>query len=223
MIDVIFRGVELLSKGLDKAEFENTRNLNTAFRIEGFRLKNILQKQIRAGSPGGRKFDDLTFVSRYWGGRQRSRRNRPLSRLALGVRYFVPNTSSPRLQVGYVGPVTSSEQRGMTESGFRFSSSGGFRGISIRNMTSKSWRRLASKHQSGFDQAPTDAQRRSAFRSAYEVPRRIKPYFIGAAKKSVWETPARPIIDPFWSQQSGQSIFNIRNNYHKLSAGLKIK
>jgi hypothetical protein len=223
MIDVAVKGMKQVLRNLDKAELQNIRDVNTAFRIEGLRLKNLLQRQIRDGAPGGQHFADRTLLSKYWGGRRRPRNNPPLNRLAYGVRYYVPNTVEPRLQVGYVGPVSRSEVAAMTNSGLRLSSSGGFRGIQARNMTSKSWRRLAQIHQEGFERIVSPAQRASLWSAADTVPERIARIFAGAAsRRYVFETPARRIIDPFWEQQKHITPRNVRRNYYKLSAGMKV-
>ena len=89
----ILKGLEKTQKGIKRAEMTQIRSLNTAFRVEGFRMKNLLQKQIRAGNPGGRQFDNLTIIGRRWW--YQRRKNNPLHRLALGVRYHIPNTATP--------------------------------------------------------------------------------------------------------------------------------
>lgn len=223
MIDVVVKGISEIIRHLERTEMQNLRDVNSAFRIEGFRLKNLLQKQIREGAPGGKPFQPLSILSRYWGGRKRGRTAKPLSRLAYGVRYYVPNTSEPRLQVGYVGPVSRSEVAAMTNTGLRFSSMGGFRGIQESKMTSASWRRIASKHQAGFTRVISPAQRGSMWHSADEVPRRYAKVFAGAANtRYTFTSPSRPIIDPFWAQQEAQTVRNIKSNYYRLSAGMRV-
>lgn len=223
MIDVVVKGVSDTIKALERAEMQNLRDVNSAFRIEGFRLKNLLQKQIRDGAPGGKTFSPLSILSRYWGGRKRGRKDRPLHRLALGVRYYVPNTAEPRLQVGYVGPTSRSEVESMTNTGFRLSSRGGFRGLQESKMTSKSWRRIAAIHQEGFTRIISEAQRASMWHAADEVPRGYAKVFAGTANRRwAFDTPSRLIIDPFWAQQKSQTISNIKSNYYRLSAGMKV-
>ena len=196
--------------------------MNTALRISGFQLKNKLQEEIRSGAPGGNRFAPLTVLGQKWHYSRRT--SGALNRLAYGVRYHVPNTQTPVLMVGYVGPVNKREHAEMVRSGLKLSSSGGFRGISSSQMTSQSWRRLAYKHQKGFSRKVTDPQRASLLRRGHSVSDpQLKRLFVGTALHTQeFHTPSRPIIEPFWQQYEKSTIAEIRKNWSRKMRGERI-
>ena len=49
------KGVKAVDRYLVKEEARAQKARNTALRVEGYRLKNLLQKEIRQGAPGGRQ------------------------------------------------------------------------------------------------------------------------------------------------------------------------
>lgn len=214
----VLKGLKETLKDIERAEIAQIRSLNDAFRIEGFRMKNSLQHQIRLGAPGGYIFEPLSVIGRKW--KYSRRKNNPLYKLALGIRYHIPNTAVPMLQVGFVGPVNMREQESMVRSGLRLGRSGNFRGITSGNMTSKSYRRLADKHQKGFESRVTPSMRKSLRNRGIELfdPHTLKEnpayrVFFLKDTTTVFKTPARPIIDPFWRQQKHMTISRIRMNY----------
>ena len=223
VFDVVLKGVAATNKELDRQALNNVRSLNSAFRIEGFRLKKLLQTQIRSGAPGGSPFAERRIISRYWR-RSKPGRKKALGRLANGIRYYVPNTIEPRLQIGFVGPTNAAEREEMN-SGLALGRSGNTRGIKYKDMTSKAWRRLGLIHQKGFRMYITPDMREALKDSAKLAPKKIKPFFYGIlnSNRTHFNTPSRNIIEPFWTQQKSAAIYNIRNNYHKIMAGLVVK
>jgi len=218
---VLIKGVEKTLRGIKQAEIQQLRNINTAFRVEGFKMKNELQQQIRDGSPGGFRWDPLTQLARRWFGR---RKNNPLHKLARGIRYHVPNTPVPTLQVGFVGPVNARQHALMVRSGIKLGSHGGYRGVAVGGMTSNSWRRLGRQHQKGFEKPITESQRSWLFKKANSM-RRSNParrVFILKPTTTTFKTPPRLIIDPFWNARRAHTIRNIRENYHRKMRGVKI-
>lgn len=218
--DAIIKGVSKLKQNLDKYEFSLAKNMNTAFRITGFRLKNELQKEIRAGAPGGSKFAPLTVIASKWF--YNRRKLGPLARLAFGIRYYIPNTATPLLQIGFVGPVNRREQLEMTQSGFRFGKGGMYRGISVGNMTSKSWRNLADMHQRGFKRHVSEAQRVSLYRRASRLRPPYSEYLKVKKSTTTFETDSRLMIDPFWSVNKASAIAEIRLNWERKMKGERI-
>ena len=219
--EAVIKGVLDLKKNLDKYEFSLAKNMNTAFRITGYRLKNKLQKEIRAGAPGGSKFSPLTVIASKWF--YNRRKSGALARLAIGVRYHIPNTVTPLLQIGYVGPVNSREQLEMVNSGFKFGDSGkSHRGISLTNMTSKSWRRLADMHQRGFKKNVTDLMRLSLYSRAGRIRGPESRYLRIKKSTTKFENEPRLIIDPFWDANRTDAIKEIRVNWERKMRGERI-
>jgi len=220
-LKIAVKGIDKTIKRIERDKLTTIKNMNTAFRIEGFRLKNLLQQQIREGAPGGRRFPPLSVINRRWG---RSRKNDPLKRMALGVRYHVPNTNSPVLQVGYVGPLNRRQHAAVVRSGLKLSSRGGYRGIAAKDMTSKSWRRLAERHQEGYRREITPSQRMSLLRRANRMNKNNPARRVFFLKKSTthFNTPKRAIIAPFWAQQQDRAVRNIRANFKKKMRGINI-
>ena len=231
-LKVALHGIEKTRKSLQKADLEKLRALNTAFRVEGFQMKNDLQRQIRGGFDGN---PPLSIIARRWRGKRRSK---ALNRLALGIRYHVPNTAVPRLQVGFVGPVNKREHDQMVRSGIKLGSHGGYRGVSVGGMTSNSWRRLGYLHQKGFSR-PVTAFQRAALARRGRILAQEQGLKMNSGRKKVsydpsyrvfflrkttieFRTPPRPIIDPFWARRKPQVVRNIRANYYKKMKGIKI-
>ena len=97
-----------------------------ATRVEGLRLKKLLQQEIRAGAPGGRPFSPLTEMAKRMTER-RSKNRRPLSRLAIPIRYRVSREGrNYKVRIGVVDPGKGKHPR-----------------------TSVSWKRIARFQQEG--------------------------------------------------------------------------
>ena len=166
------KGVKKTLKWLEKNRAEAEKNMNIALRVEGFRLRKLMQREIKAGSPGGRRFAPLTDISKRMDYQKSPRRN-PLKALAQGVRYHVNPRPPYQVAVGFVGPMTRSDaDRGLGFVGRRVNQYSSPRtrvaalnplgwGISRSNISSKKWRSLAASHQKGFSRTITEAQRRA--------------------------------------------------------------
>lgn len=181
----------------------------TAVKVEGFRLKNLLQKELRKGAPGGRPFKPLTSIARRLertiqvaGGRTRRQtpNRNPLARLGHGVRYNIRTGPAFKMLVGFVQPTHGP------------------------HTVSKSWRRIAKIHQEGFDRTVTPALRRLVVRRGTElgtVEGGNTPFFL-RRRTNRFQSPARPIIDPFWTAHANQAAKNINKNFRLKMAGKRI-
>jgi hypothetical protein len=220
-LKVEITGTKKALKTLGATELHQIRSLNTAFRIEGFRLKNKLEAQIIAGNPGGGAFAPLSILARRWWSK---RENNPIRHLSKGIRYHVPNNPTPTLQVGFVGPVTKSAHDKMVMSGLKLSSRGGHRGVSVGGMTSKSWRRLGFKHQQGFKRTITKPQRRALFQRAASMHKDNPARRVFIIRKDTTEfvTPRRLIIEPFWDSEKSRAARSIKTNWQKKMRGIRI-
>lgn len=104
MIDVTFKGIDRLQRRIRAERQREKKALDTAVRVEAFRLTTQLKKEIRAGAPGNRRFAPLSVIARrlYHRGR-----NQPLYRLALAVRYHVADRDPLQVHIGWTGPRVS--------------------------------------------------------------------------------------------------------------------
>jgi len=192
-VGAIFNGVDRFSATLKKEQARQSKAMNAAIRVEGFRLKNLLQAEIRKGEPGGQRMTPLSYIARRYASDRRANRA-PLERMALGVRYHVVSERPYALAVGWVGPV---------------------------EWTSKRWRRLAQLHQEGFTRTITGRQRRWLARRGGELGKiegGDTPFFLRKTTRT-FNTPARPMMHPFWQAYREQSIRNIHRNFKRKAAG----
>lgn len=111
MIDPKVIGLKNLQRTLSSVQADSRKALSTALRVEAFRLSKELKAEIRAGAPGGRRFEPLTFLARR---KQRSTRpNKPLQRLALPVRYN--KIDDLTVAIGWTGPRVSQSWKSIAE------------------------------------------------------------------------------------------------------------
>ena len=194
MIEVTVKGIANLAKALDAASAREKSALQTALKVEGFRLMRLMRREIRKGAPGGRPFAPLSVIAR-------SRRGlrgdpTPLRRLASVVRYRVQQEPF-EFHFGFVDP-------------------GG------RAALSRSWLRLARIHQEGFRHGMGEAARAQIIRQLKYAPESVRKYFALRKETRRFHTPARPIVAPFWQAHRSQALANIRANYRRKIAGERI-
>jgi len=215
-VGVSVQGVEKVLAGIKKASIETEKSLNTAVRVEGYRLKGILQKEIRSGSPGGMPFAPLSFIARRLAGKRPGRK--ALNRLAMGIRYQVASQSPFVMAVGWVGPETGFDAR------MALQSAAFGRGIKEGHVVSKSWRRIAFFQQEGFTRPITEKQRRFVIHRGGglgKVDGGSTPFFLRKSTKS-FRTPSRPIITPFWNVHRPEALKNIKQNFKLKLGGQRI-
>ncbi len=90
-------GLAHLQKQLKADRKNEIKALETAIRVEGFRLRKLLKQEIRAGDPGGRQFAPLSMIAR-----RLNRTSKPLRKLANSVKYQV-NKTPFSLALGWPG------------------------------------------------------------------------------------------------------------------------
>lgn len=210
-------GIEDLYRKVGVFDQASRKALNTAIRVEGYRMMRLLQRQVRHGSPGGRRFAPLSFISRILGHRGR---NEPLKALSQAIKYLVPKSDPIEFHFGFVGPVTRTAQRAM--------------GARPSQIVSRSWMQIAYRQQTGFETDPGPAYekgrklaaRLARFGAMQERRRgvhnaRARFFFLRKATAAL-KTPARPIIDPFWQAERGGVSSRIRENFRRKLAGERI-
>lgn len=185
----VVRGIENIERNLRAENRRQVRALDTAVRVEGYRLRRQLIQDIRAEAPGGRRWEPLSMLQR-----RRARRTKALQTLTRAVRYHVPQRSPIEMHIGWVGP-----------------------------RVSKSWRRLAQRHQEGFTYEPSKQQRRMLAQVGGRMRRsKYKPYHFIRRETKRFKVPARPIMEPFWRRQEPISRSNISRNYVRKLRGERI-
>jgi len=200
MIEVAIKGARALERGIADADRKTwtpvkiKRALSVAMKVEGYKLRRNLQKEIRAGAPGGKSFSPLSIIAQYRTGRKR--RAKPLSRLAIAVRYMVTSKDPFEMHIGWVGPKIS-----------------------------KSWKRLAAMHQEGFTRevgAKEERWLRRRLHKDSKTPKKYRKFFALRKGTTQFKTPARPIIDPFWHAHQTEAWQNIRRNFRRKMRGERI-
>ena len=156
------------------------------------RLMRLLKSEIRKGAPGGRQFAPLSFIARK---RMHRGRNTPLRRLAVAVRYFVADYDPLVVQVGWTGP-----------------------------RVSKRWQYLAKVLQEGFVHGMRPETRAGIISTGGRMTKRSegKRYHFLRRTTRRFETPARPIMEPFWRAHQDDARKNIAANFRRKLRGERI-
>jgi hypothetical protein len=217
------KGIQKVLKSVDQAEKANQKAMRTAIRVEGFRLRNLMKKEIKQGRPGGLQWSPLSYIAasnpgidaRFKSGpaalRKRNR-NRPLAALHYGVHYDVTrdNQNPFMAYVGFGEPYQAGSWA-KKQSGSNLA-------------YSKSWRRLARIHQEGFSADIDKGDRRWFAYKGGKLSKRTatrKFYFIRKDRHS-FKTPARPIIQPFLLAYRNEALRNIGINFRRKLKGDRI-
>ena len=201
MLKVTVRGLKNLQKDLKAESKRQKRALTTAIKVEGFRLRKELIKEIKKGAPGGKKFDQLTWIARAWHqGKSNWRANKPLAGLTKGIFVNFKNKSQS-VEVGWVGP-----------------------------RSSVTMKRLAKKHQEGFTGPLGSGKYSSGFKRGYFAAKAARMtgrskgriYLFIRKSTTSFRTPARPIMEPFWNMHEKEAWPNIRRNFKLKMQGKRI-
>lgn len=192
IIKMTTRGFKNLERTLKVEGKRQKKALDTAVRVEGFRLMRLLKAEIRKGNPGGRRFAPLSFIARR---RMHRGRNTPLRRLALGVRYFLADRNPLELHIGWAGPKVSKRWKYLAkvlQEGF------------VHGMDPDTRRLIIS--------AGGRMTKRSKGR---------RYHFIKSSTQQ-FKTPPRPIMEPFWAAYRDDARKNIANNFRRKMRGQRI-
>lgn len=198
MITVVVKNVQKVVNEVNHYHDASRKALNSATKGEGFRMMRLFQKEIREAAPGGRRFKAPTLLNQ-------ARKNQSASKsvlnvLAYGVKYLIKSNALDPIdfRFGWVGP-----------------------------QSSKSYKRLAQEHQEGFTKDITDKQRRYfrylGFQRLWgrskrmgathdERKRAVRVFFLRDETRE-FNTPARPMRDPFWQAHQKEVMPNIKRNF----------
>jgi hypothetical protein len=185
-----------------KANAEKVRKASrTALKIEGYRLRELLQKDLRRGEAGASAFSPLTEIAKRLG---KPKDRKPLSRLAVAVRCEMePRPSGAAMQIGFLVP--NVQKRG--------------------NRMSKSWLRIAQAAQEGSETPFTEERRRALLSVGERMRKRKEPeakYFFLRKTTTRFKTPARPIIEPFLQAHRAEIGPNVKDNFERKMRGERI-
>ncbi len=192
IITATLKGFKGFNKRLSAEQKKQEKALEITIKVEGFQLRKTLQKEIRAGAPGGQRFDDQTFISRFAGGKRRS--NKPLRRLAIAIRYKVEKKPFSMI-IGWPDTVSKSWRRIATKQQEGFS-------------------------QTITERMKTYLRAHLSQRS--KVPKKYKKYFAIRNTTKVLITPGRPIFVPFWKKYQEPAWRNIKKNWSRKASGKRI-
>ena len=205
MLGAMLRGGAILSGGLPKSLNIISSVHETAVKIEAFRLMKLFKKEIRQGTPGGRKFTAASLISQ-----TRKHSKKILNKLALGVRYQVIKNPFG-IKFGWVGPrVSASWKRlaAMHQEGF------------TREITEEQRRyfRIVGGQRSRGKWVKGAGRSGAAH---FEVDKRFRVFFLRSSTM-FFKTPARPMRDPFYRAYKHEAVRNIRRNFRAKMIGKRI-
>ncbi|BBO92049.1 hypothetical protein [Desulfosarcina ovata] len=195
MLNATIIGAQKLKANLKAEGRRQEKDLQTATKVESYRLRKELKAGIRSGSPGGKRLKPLTFLARRKRDSKRFKPNKPLARLAVPIFYHVKSKNPFEVAVGWTGP-----------------------------RVSKAWKAIAEKQQEGFTRSVTDPQESYFRHRGEEISEKSKnrKFFFLRKSTTQLDTPARKIIDPFWQSQERRAWANIRANFRRKMMGKRI-
>jgi hypothetical protein len=193
MIQVTVRGLDKLPAALKKERERDGKALKTAIRVAGFNRMRELKAALRSGRG---IFEDLTYIARTLNSRTgRMSANRPLARMAVAVGYQVSNAEPFEMAVGFTGPKLS-----------------------------KSWKRIAQFQQEGGTRPVTPQLRKRLVGRAASLSKRAaaRRYLFIRRSTTEFETPPRPIIEPFWRANKEKTRREVIVNFRRKLMGERI-
>lgn len=192
MSTIVIHNTKQVIDAVGKFHIDSQKASKNAVKVEAFRLKGVLQKELRNGTVGG--FSPLREISKQYSRKPSQRSKPPLAPLAKVVRYFVADNGMPyHMEIGFVG-------------------------ASISNK----WKEIAMRQQSGntykVHPAVREGLRQIGIRlqSKKRKDWRAKLFFI---KTDSFVLPARDIIDTFRAKHQGEMFGNIKRNFETIMSG----
>ena len=198
----VVKGTRKVTQFVKAEKKKHRRSLNTAIKVEGYRLRTLLIKEMKAGAPGGVAFAPLRVISRSFRGNQMSgsryrytQYRKPLRRSVEAIRYDVQDKDPIRMAIGWTG-----------------------------SKVSKKWKRIMEKQQEGFSAPISEGMGQFWRAKGAKLSKRSKNRNYHFLKRSTkrGRTPARPIIEPFWRAHKDEAAKNIRRNFLRKLQGKRI-
>ena len=187
-------------KDMENADKKVVWAARHATKGEAYRLMRLLQKEIKAGAPGGVPFAPIREITKETRAGNIPK-PKPLYRLFNAVRYRA-TTEGSGLTIGIGG---------------------------IEGMVSSSWLRILLESQTGSAK-PVDPKFREHLLSigiglkgtGTKKATGLARYFFLKRQTQTFKTPARSIMDAFWNEQAGQVMTNIQTEFNRLIEREKI-
>lgn len=211
MISMVVKNLQQFKRALEKEEKRTAKASVTATRVEAFRLFKELAREIKAGAPGGRRFEPLREITK-----GPKTRRKPFTGLA--------STS----RAGGAGAMGIT--RGIVPVRYGFAKTGKHTVVSIgftekgKGTLSASWKRIMKQAQKGVRKLISEDMRKGMIQAGAKLTARTKRRKFYFLKKSTthFKTPARLIIDPFWSRHQREAFRNINRNFERKMKGERI-
>lgn len=238
MITVTIKNPNHITNALGKEKKHGIDAGRSAIRKESYRLQKLLQKEIKAGAPGGRTMAALGAMARET--KRGASDRQPMARMRHMMKYdLVKRGSIWYAKLGYIPGLK------------------GTKNISPKG-TKISWGRIMELHESGVSIKVTDKMRRKFLSNALgsqgkwqgggrsggkvfvktktrkgtwtragrsggrvftQSVKKVSPYFV--RKATMLKIPSRPIIYPFWQSHKSKAMDNIRRNFRRIMGSEK--
>jgi len=196
-------GLSRLVDALGKDRQRAKKNLSGALKVEGHRLKKVLQEEMLAQKPGGQRLKSLSMIATHLKGKL----NTPFARLTRAIRYYA-KADGDTVKVGWTGPTVKDKIKRMAT----LAQEGGTRPVT-------SAQRLYFARQGG---RLGGLQRVSGYRKGTGMMRnsrmKVMVFFLKKSTTSM-TTPARPVIAPFWKAHEQEAWENIKRNFQRKQNG----
>lgn len=211
-VRVAFKNIQKFKKEIRDYEKKVFRAASSAAKIEGFRLRELLQWDIIRGAPGDQPFRPMRRIS------QLSRKYQAIygSRLWDKTKIPSPSFDAPALRALAI-PIRYEAKEYPEKIKVKV-------GILKNKATSNSWRKIAYKQQEGFKVELTALVRKAFATWPLKLAEGGKPHGIYFPKhKTHLNVPARPVIEPFWRKYQRIAYRNIKKNFELKMAGKYVK
>lgn len=192
-----------------------------AAKIEGYRLRGVLKDEIKKGAPGGMAFSPMSEINKRWRGERQDTKGNwkasfpPLYNLERAIKYVSDvnkDTGDVIVSVGFVGRTSRAQNADHS-----------------KPYISNTWQSIANKHQEGFgthiNEVHTrwgEPMRKFLIRMGYTETAFSTGIFTLRKSTVRTQTPARPIIAPFWIKHRPEANKNIVKNFEIKMAGGRV-
>ncbi len=200
-LTVTIKGLGKVQKVIERQQKGWQKALRATLKVEGYRLRDKLKKEIRAGAPGGVPLAPLSEIARRTKTGRLRKNQAPLARLAVGVRYKVvsENPENPVLSVGATA--------------------------------SRSWQKIARSAAAGGGIPPLvgdsdrDANRKALAAIGAKLRKKGDPasrFFFLRYHREAYHLPPRPAMENFWKRHRSEAERNIARNLVRKLRGERI-
>jgi len=119
LLKMSVKGATKAQAAIKRYKTKSKKAMNTAIKIEAFRLRKKLKHDLSRGAPGGRDLLPLSHIARNL---FRNKNRKPLAKLGPGVRYRVTDQNPFTIEIGFIqsGPaglrrLAKKHQEGFTQ------------------------------------------------------------------------------------------------------------